>query len=63
MLLTFPVAQAFGGAMGTIFPVFEVAQETSVLQMILAAAVGLAAAAVPAWRSSQIRIVEGLRAI
>jgi putative ABC transport system permease protein len=63
MLLTFPVAQAFGDAMGTIFPVFEVAQETSVLQMILAAAVGLAAAAVPAWRSSQIRIVEGLRAI
>ncbi len=63
MLLTLPVADIFGSAMGTIFPVFEVAQSTSVMQMILAAAVGLLAAAVPAWRSSQIRIVEGLRAI
>jgi ABC-type antimicrobial peptide transport system permease subunit len=29
----------------------------------LAVAVGLVAAAIPAWRSSQIRIVEGLRAV
>jgi putative ABC transport system permease protein len=63
MLLTYPVAQAFGASMGTIFPVFEVATQTSVMQLVLAVVVGLFAAAVPAWRASQIRIVEGLRAI
>ncbi len=62
-LLTYPVAQAFGAAMGTIFRVFEVAPQTSVMQLLLAVAVGLVAAAVPAWRASRIRIVEGLRAI
>lgn len=63
MLLTFPVAEAFGASMGTIFPVFEVAAQTSFMQLVLALVVGLCAAAVPAWRASRIRIVEGLRAI
>ena len=63
VLLTFPVAQAFSGSVGTLFPVFEVARSTTVMQMVLVFVVGLAAAAVPAWRYSQIRIVEGLRAI
>lgn len=63
ILLTFPVSAAFGASLGTLFPVFEVAEQTSVIQMVLAVAVGLLAAAIPAWRSSQIRIVEGLRAV
>lgn len=63
MLLTYPVAQAFGASMGTIFPVFEVAPQTSLMQLALAVAVGIAAAVIPAWRASRIRIVEGLRAI
>lgn len=62
-LLTFPAAHAFGGAMGTLFPVFQVAGQTTLIQLLLAFAVGLVAAAVPAWRSSRIRIVQGLRAI
>ncbi|MFZ4501882.1 MAG: ABC transporter permease [Burkholderiaceae bacterium] len=62
-LITFPVARAFGDAMGTIFPVFEVARQTTWMQLILALVVGLVAAAIPAWRVSRIRIVEGLRAI
>jgi putative ABC transport system permease protein len=62
-LITFPVARAFGDAMGTIFPVFEVASQTTGMQLILALVVGLVAAAIPAWRVSRIRIVEGLRAI
>jgi putative ABC transport system permease protein len=62
-LITFPVARAFGDAMGTIFPVFEVAPQTTWMQLILALVVGLVAAAIPAWRVSRIRIVEGLRAI
>jgi putative ABC transport system permease protein len=49
--------------MGTIFPVFEVARQTTWMQLILALVVGLVAAAIPAWRVSRIRIVEGLRAI
>lgn len=63
LALTFPVARAFGHAMGTIFPVFEVAQQTSLMQIGLSVLVGLIAAFFPAWRSSRIRIVEGLRAI
>ena len=63
MLLTFPVAEWFSSAMGTFFRVFEVSRETSLMQLILAVAVGLLAAAVPALRSSRVRIVEGLRAI
>jgi putative ABC transport system permease protein len=63
LVLTYPVAAAFGAAMGTLFPVFEVAASTSVQQVLLAAFVGLVAAAFPAWRSSRLRIVEGLRAI
>ena len=62
-LLTFPVAEAFGGAMGTLFPVFQVAPSTSALQLGLALGVGLAAAAIPAWRSSRVSITEGLRAV
>jgi putative ABC transport system permease protein len=62
-VITFPVARAFGDAMGTIFPVFEVASQTTWMQLILALVVGLVAAAIPAWRVSRIRIVEGLRAI
>ena len=62
-LITFPIARAFGDAMGTIFPVFEVASQTTWMQLILALVVGLVAAAIPAWRVSRIRIVEGLRAI
>ena len=63
LVLTYPVAAVFGSAMGTLFPVFEVAASTSVQQLALAALVGLVAAAFPAWRSSRLKIVEGLRAI
>ncbi len=63
LVLTYPVAAVFGSAMGTLFPVFEVAASTSVQQLALAALVGLVAAAFPAWRSSHLKIVEGLRAI
>jgi len=63
MLLTFPVAHAFGDALGTFFPVFKVAPQTSVMQFVLSVIVGLTAAVVPAWRASRIRIVEGLRTL
>jgi len=49
--------------MGTLFPIFFVSEETVALQFGAALAVGLVAAAVPAWRVARIRIVDGLRAV
>jgi len=63
VVLTFPVADWFGAKMGTLFPVFEVSQETVWLQFACALVVGVAAAVVPAYRAAQVRIVEGLRAV
>jgi putative ABC transport system permease protein len=61
--LTFPVANAFGGALGTLFPVFFVADETVVMQIGAALLVGVIAALIPAWRASHVKIVDGLRAV
>jgi putative ABC transport system permease protein len=61
--LTFPVGNWFAGQMGTLFPVFEVSDETVLLQILCAFGVGTIAAAVPAQRAARIRIVQGLRAI
>ncbi len=63
MLATFPVAQAFGQSLGGLFPVFLVAPQTVVNQGLFTLAVGLMAAALPAWQASRVRIVEGLRAV
>ena len=61
--LTFPLAAAFAGLVGTLFPVFFVSQETVVLQLAATLVVGLVAAAVPAWRAARMRIIDGLRAV
>jgi len=62
VLLTFPLAAAFAGALGTLFPVFFVSQETVLMQLGAALVVGVVAAGVPAWRAARVRIVDGLRA-
>lgn len=61
--LTFPLAAAFAGLVGTLFPIFFVSQETVVLQLVATLVVGLVAAAVPAWRAARMRIIDGLRAV
>jgi putative ABC transport system permease protein len=61
--LTFPVAAGFKQAMGSMFPVFKVTEETVVLQAAAALLVGLLAAVLPAVRAARVRIVEGLRYI
>lgn len=61
--LTFPIGDWFAGQMGTLFPVFEVSRQTVALQLVCAVAVAAIAAALPAFRASRVRIVEGLRAI
>jgi len=63
ILLTFPLASAFAGAMGTLFPVFFVSGETVLMQVAAAVIVGVVAAVVPAWRAANVRIVDGLRSI
>ena len=63
VLLTFPVANGFREALGTFFPIFYVSEETLAMQVAAALAVGVVAAAFPAWRAARMRVVEGLRAI
>ena len=58
---TLPLAAAFGKAVGTILPAFQVSPLTMSLQAGAALGVGLVAAAWPAWRMSRIDIVQGLR--
>jgi putative ABC transport system permease protein len=61
--LTFPLADAFASSVGAILSGFRISGETIALQVAAALVVGTVAAAVPAWRASRIRIVDGLRAI
>jgi putative ABC transport system permease protein len=61
--LTFPVAAGFKQAMGSMFPVFKVTEETIALQVASALGVGLLAAVLPAIRAARVKIVDGLRYI
>jgi putative ABC transport system permease protein len=61
LLATLPLAAAFGNATSSLFPVFRVSATTMALQLAAALAVGVVAAAWPAWRMSRIDIVAGLR--
>jgi putative ABC transport system permease protein len=61
--LTFPIADVFAAAMGTLFPIFFVSGDTVAMQMIAALGVGAVAAAFPVWHSARVRIVDGLRAV
>lgn len=61
MALTFPLAQAFVQATGTLFPVFRITPGTMGLQVAAVVIVGVVAAAWPAWKMSRIDIVQGLR--
>src|SRR3954469_23867695 len=61
--LTFPVADRFGRAMGSLFPVFYVNAETLYMQIAAGLIVGLVAAVLPCVRAAHIRIVDGLRSV
>jgi putative ABC transport system permease protein len=63
VLLTLPLAAAFASVAGAMFQAFEVTRETMALQLAAAAAVGLVAAAWPAWRMARLPITSGLRQI
>ena len=59
--LTFPIADSFGKAMGSLFPVFNVNVETVYMQIASALVVGTVAALFPCLRASRVRIADGLR--
>lgn len=61
--LTFPVSRAFGDAMSTFFPVFQVARKTIYMDIAASVVVGVVAGIVPACRAVNIRIADGLRRI
>ncbi len=63
ILLTYPIAEKFGKATGTLFPAFRVHDETVYLQLACAALIAVIAAVVPCWRAARVRIVDGLRNI
>ena len=60
---TFPMAEAFASAIGSILSGFNVSEETVLMQLAAALVIGSVAAAVPAWNAARVRIVDGLRAI
>lgn len=60
---TYPAAKAFGDAMSTYFPVFNVEKKTIYLDISATLIVGIVAAVFPAWRAVKLRIADGLRRI
>ncbi len=61
--LTFPLAEAFFSATRDLFLVFTVTPVTLALQVASSLLIGICAALAPAWNSSRVRIVDGLRAV
>ena len=61
--LTFPLARGFADAMGSLFPIFFVGEDTVLMQFAAALLIGVVAACIPAWKAARVRIVDGLRAV
>lgn len=61
--LTFPMADAFGMAMGQYFPAFNVTMETIYLNIAASVLVGLLAAIIPTWHAIKTPVADGLRRI
>ena len=63
IILTFPVAKAFGEQLSNFFPVFHVARATLYLDVAAALVIGLVSGIFPTWRAVTIKIADGLRRI
>lgn len=61
--LTFPIAQAFGKAMGQYFPAFNVTVETIYMNIAASIIVGFLAAIIPSWHAIKTPVADGLRRI
>jgi putative ABC transport system permease protein len=60
IVCTFPAVDAFARTVGEYFPIFRIKPETLWLELAAGVAVGLVAAALPAWRAATVPIAEGL---
>ncbi|MGH8446464.1 MAG: ABC transporter permease [Solimonas sp.] len=63
IVLTFPLADVFFKATRDLFLVFQVTPLTLALQVGSAVLIGLCASVAPAFNSTRVRIVDGLRAV
>lgn len=63
ILLTYPAADAFYGAMRDMFRIFVVQPQTVAIQIAAAVIIALLAAVAPAINSARVRMVDGLRAV
>jgi len=63
VIATFPAAEAFGNAMSTFLPVFNVSRETISLDLLASFIVATTAGIIPTVRIIRIPIAEGLRKI
>ena len=63
IVLTFPAAKIFSKELSQFFPIFNVAHETIVMDIIAALVVACVAAIFPSWRAVRIRVADGLRRI
>src|SRR5262249_29814782 len=61
--LTIPIARGFAEQLGSLFPIFFVSEETMLMQIGAAVLVGVIAAALPAWETAKLRVVDGRRAL
>jgi putative ABC transport system permease protein len=61
--LTFPIADAFGKAMGQYFPAFYVTMETIYMDIAASIVVGFLAAIIPSWHAITTPVADGLRRI
>ena len=60
---TYPATKIFSHQLGTYFPVFNLSEETLLLNFVAALGVGLVSAIIPTHRAVKIRIADGLRRI
>ena len=63
IILTFPVAKAFGQQLSTYFPVFLVSAQTIYMDIAAAFLIAFLAAIIPTRHAIRIRIADGLRRI
>ena len=61
--LTYPMADAFGKAMGQYFPAFNVTMETIYMDIAASLIVGFLAAIIPSWQAITTPVADGLRRI
>lgn len=61
LVAVYPLADAFGAAVGTFFPVFTVSGVTLAAASALDLAAAVAASAIPSWFVARTTIAEGLR--